>query len=454
VTGFFAALEARARTTGAALCIGIDPRADDAGAALAAARHLVAATAPVAAAFKPNAAFFEALGPEGIEVLIEVVAAIPEEIPVILDAKRGDISSTAEAYATAAFSVIGAGAITVSPYLGRDAIAPFLAHADRAVWVLCHTSNPSSAELQDAVLAGGETLAEEVARRATGWAGPDRLGLVVGANRPGALAAIRAVAPDHWILAPGVGAQGGGIDDLADGLRSGGGGLLVPVARSIAAAADPGAAAVELRDALRTLRPRPTVPPSVSTELFNSGCVRTGEFTLRSGAVSPIYLDLRRLMGSPAVLRRVARRVGALVAGLEHDHLGAVPYGAIPLATAVSLGTHTSLLWPRPHAKDHGTGARVEGTWSPGDRVVLVDDVATSGASGLEAAAGLREAGLVVEHLVVVVERDPAARIALAAAGITLHAVTTLAGVVADLAAVGLIAGALRDDIERYLGRT
>ena len=439
MTGFFAALEARVAAIDSMLCVGIDPRGETAVAVRAESLALIDATAGVAAAFKPNAAFFEALGPQGIEVLIEVVAAVPEEIPVILDAKRGDIASSATGYATAAFEVIGAGAVTVSPYLGRDAIAAFLSHEGRAVWVLCRTSNPSAGDIQDVVLADGSRLAEAVARHATGWAGPDRLGLVVGANRPKALAAIRAIAPEHWILAPGVGTQGGAVDDLANGLSADGGGLLVPVSRTIAHAADPGAAAADLREALRRLRPRPAAPRSLATDLFDSECVRTGEFTLKSGVVSPIYVDLRRLAGSPVLLRTVAGAVAAIAGTLERDHLAAVPYGAIPLATAAALAAGSSLVWPRPVVKDHGDRRPVEGVWERGDRVVLIDDVITSGTSAMEAAGLLRAAGLVVNDLIVVVERDPAARAALVAAGLTLHAVTTLPDLVADLARSGRI---------------
>jgi len=453
VTGFFAALEARARTTGAALCIGIDPRADDAGAALAAARHLVAATAPVAAAFKPNAAFFEALGPDGIEALIEVVAGIPEEIPVILDAKRGDIAYSAEGYARAAFGVIGAGAITLSPYLGRDALEPFLAWEGRGVWVLCRTSNPGSTEIQDIALPDGSTIAERIATLATTWAGPDRLGLVVGATQPEALAVIRRIAPEQWILAPGVGAQGATPAGLQAGLRSDGMGLLVTVSRSVAAAADPGVAARELRDALARLRPVPTRPASLAPALHDAGCIRFGEFTLRSGVNSPIYVDLRALTGDAVALRRVAAAFVPVLAALDFQHLAPVPYGALPLGTAVALATESSLVWPRAQPKDHGTAARVEGRWQPGDKVVLLDDVITSGTSALEAAGLLRNAGLVVEHLVVLVERDPGARSALADAGIALTAVTTLADLVADLAAAGAIDSEQQRAVEAFLAQ-
>jgi uridine monophosphate synthetase len=441
VTGFFELLEERSRSADSLLCVGIDPRASNAAEARKVSLELIAATAAAAAAFKVNSAFFEAHGPPGLEALIEVVGAIPEEIPVILDAKRGDIASTAAAYAEACFGVIGAGAVTINPYLGRDAVDPFLAHSGRGVWVLCRTSNPSGTEVQDDTLDSGEMVHERVARLAAGWAGPDRLGLVVGANQPGALARTRAIVPEHWILAPGVGPQGGDVDAIAVALRSDRRGVLVPSSRLVGSASDPARSAADLRDALRRVEPKEPVPrfSSLSVDLHESGCVRFGEFTLRSGVVSPIYVDLRRVTGSPGLLRLVASRYGSVLGRLAYDHIGAVPYGALPLATAVALERSASLVWPRRESKEHGTGARVEGVWRAGDRVVLVDDVVTSGISATEAANLLREAGLVVEDLVVLIERGDEARSALADQGITLHAIATLGSLVDDLGAAGAI---------------
>ena len=427
MTSFFDRLEERSRSARSRLCVGLDPRVGTAGEARAECRRLVEATAPFAAAFKPNSAFFEALGPDGLEVLTEVVALVPDEIPVILDAKRGDIASTGSAYATAAFDRVGAGSITVSPYLGEDGIRPFLDHPDAGVWVLCRTSNEGADAVQEAATSGGPFF-EEVARLATMWAGSDRLGLVVGATVPQALGIVRRIAPDHWILAPGVGAQGAAPGDIAPGLRSDGAGVLVPVSRSIATAADPATAAADLQDALNRVGPGhvPDAAPRLARLLERSGAVRRGDFILRSGESSSIYLDLRTLSSRPDALRELARRLAAATARIDHDRLGAVPYGALPLATALALETGRPMIWPRPAPKDHGTGAAVEGVFRPGDRVLLVDDVATSGVSALEAATRLRDAGLVVEDLIVVVERSPAAAEALAAGGVTLHGLITL----------------------------
>ena len=181
--------------------------------------------------------------PKGMAALRDVIAAVPDEVPVLLDAKRGDIASTAEAYARAAFETLGADAITLSPYLGRDSLEPFLADPARGVFLLCKTSNPGAGDLQDLPLADripAQRLFERVAELARGWNVNDNLGLVVGATHPEALAAVRKVAPDLWILAPGVGAQGGDLEAaLNAGLRADGLGLLVPVSRQISRVADP-----------------------------------------------------------------------------------------------------------------------------------------------------------------------------------------------------------------------
>jgi len=215
------------------------------------------AALPFAAAVKPNLAFFEAFGSAGIAALERLRATIPADIPVIADAKRGDIGSTAARQAVALFDVLGADAVTVSPYLGQEAIRPLLEREDRFAYVLCRTSNPGAGEVQDLrVLTGGdragdaatgdasEPLHERVARLATRWGPGGTVGLVVGATAPEELATIRRVAPGLPFLVPGVGAQGGAIEPVLDhgpantppGWGHPGGGLLVNVSRGIAGA--------------------------------------------------------------------------------------------------------------------------------------------------------------------------------------------------------------------------
>src|SRR5262245_47360521 len=200
------------------LCVGLDPDPQRIPAALQAAPDpvyafcaaIVEATADLVCAFKPNIAFFEALGPSGIETLRQLIATMPRDVPVILDAKRGDVGSTAAAYATAIFDQLGADAVTLSPYLGGDALAPFLAYSDRGCFILCKTSNPGSADIQDLTLTSGARIYEEVAQRTRDeWTANGNAGLVVGATYPEVLRRIRELCPDLPLLVPGVGAQGG-----------------------------------------------------------------------------------------------------------------------------------------------------------------------------------------------------------------------------------------------------
>ena len=268
-------LAARMAHTGTALCVGIDPDPDalpagfapDVHGVEAFARLVLEAAAPRAAAVKANLAFYEAWGSEGLAALERLRRAAPPDVPFIADAKRGDIASTSLRHAMALFDVLGADAVTASPYLGVDAITPLLERTDRFVYVLCRTSNPGAGELQDVLVletSGGqpEPLYLRVARLARGWTvGRGTVGLVVGATATRELAAIRSAAPELPFLVPGVGRQGG---DASDALIQGaatagpagsapGGAVLVNVSRAIAqdaaAAADPGpaiAASVEV----------------------------------------------------------------------------------------------------------------------------------------------------------------------------------------------------------------
>jgi orotidine-5'-phosphate decarboxylase len=203
---------------------------------------IVEATADLVCAYKPNIAFYEQHGPAGLRALIAVIAYIQKkypEIPVLLDAKRGDIGSTSQAYARALFEVYGADAVTAQPYLGYDALEPFLGRAGRGVFILCRTSNPGASELQNlSVRAEGaesEPLYLRVARQvANEWNANGNCGLVVGATYPEELRQVREIVGDLPILAPGVGAQGGDLEaTVRAGIDSAGQGLLISVSRAI-----------------------------------------------------------------------------------------------------------------------------------------------------------------------------------------------------------------------------
>lgn len=261
---FFRLLENRVDQCGSLLCVGLDPHVSDltaptAEAALEFSIRLITETAPYAAAFKPNVAFFEQFGAQGWIVLEQVIQAIAQEskrlgseIPVVLDAKRGDISTTADAYARSAFDHLKAHSITLSPYLGRDSVEPFIGNPQNGVFLLCKTSNPGSADLQDLSLTANEPLYLHVARLANQWNVRDNIGLVIGATQPEALRKVRQAVPTLWFLCPGIGAQGGDLETaLNAGLRADRKGMLIPVSRGISRAQSPAQAAKEIGEAIR-----------------------------------------------------------------------------------------------------------------------------------------------------------------------------------------------------------
>jgi len=234
---FFAKLENACEEKQSLLCVGLDPQleagesSDPYGAILGKNRRVIEQTLPFACCYKPNIAFYEACGLEGLRALKDTLELIPEETPVILDAKRGDIGHTASAYAEALFSWYKVGCATVSPYLGRESVAPLLARPGKGLFVLCRTSNPQAGDLQAMLVSGGERtglvpLYFAIAREAASWG--ENIGLVMGATDIQALETVRAELPEIWILCPGIGAQGGSLEQaVRAGLRSDGKGLLL-----------------------------------------------------------------------------------------------------------------------------------------------------------------------------------------------------------------------------------
>lgn len=200
-------------------------------------RAIVEATADHCAAFKPNSAFYEGYGLAGLEALIRTNSFIRDNYPnhlVILDAKRADIGNTNLGYAKAAFEVFQAHTITVHPYLGREALAPFLEDRDHGIFVLCHTSNPGAAEFQELKINNQELykiVATEVSRK---WNTNQNCGLVMGATYPEQLAEVRELAVNLPLLIPGIGAQGGDLErTVINGLDQNGAGILINASRSI-----------------------------------------------------------------------------------------------------------------------------------------------------------------------------------------------------------------------------
>ena len=330
-------LEARVKSIDSLLCVGLDPHESElfpqqqeenntttitadarCEAAFTFCKTLVDATLSYAACYKPNSAFFEALGDDGMKTLRRLCReVIPSDVPILLDVKRGDIGSTAAAYAVACYDHIGSDAVTLSPLMGWDSIKPFVTdtYAGKGAFLLCKTSNPSSHELLACHLASNETVYERIAKLvgdtwSSSAAPSSLLGLVVGATEPVALRQARiAAGPATWILAPGVGAQGG---DLLKACRAGmnheGSCMLVPVSRGISQAENPSHVAKELVDNIRNVKEQVVNASSKDTAETSSmvieryqedfirfslaeSVLKFGSFVLKSGRTSPYFFN-------------------------------------------------------------------------------------------------------------------------------------------------------------------
>ncbi|MBI1879523.1 MAG: orotate phosphoribosyltransferase, partial [Chloroflexi bacterium] len=256
------------------------------------------------------------------------------------------------------------------------------------------------------------------------------------------------------------------------GLNDQGSGLIVPVSRSLIYATDPHGAAMALRDEINHVRrnlgathSRPERSRRVESashldirthtdlilQLHEVGCIQFGQFTLASGLPSPIYIDLRRLTASPALLKLAAQAYADLLQPLAFDHLAAVPYAALTIGTAVALTSNSSLIYPRKEVKAYGTGKTIEGVFSAGERAVVIEDLITSGGSILKAIETLVAAGLIVGDVAVLIDREQSGAKTLAEAGYKLHAVLTLSQILATLGAAGRISAEQAATVERYL---
>ncbi|MCC6456580.1 MAG: orotidine-5'-phosphate decarboxylase [Caldilineaceae bacterium] len=479
---FYSKLQTAIDRNDSLLCVGLDPQpaqiparfrstqGDPIQDALAWNRAIIEATAPYAAVYKPNIAFYEALGVLGAELLRATLDAIPDNIPVLLDAKRGDMGNTATAYAQAVFEQWQVDAVTLNPYLGRDSVDPFLAYPGKGLFVVCHTSNPGSTDFQEFEVNDWRSLDREanqplyihVARTVTRWG--SNIGLVVGATFPEAIQATRVAAPNAWFLIPGIGAQGGDLEaSVTAGIRDDKQGIVVNVSRSIAQADDPAAAAKTMRDSINAARSSkvyamPAIPSSLQAEeqqlidgLVELSALKFGDFTLASGQRSPIYIDLRLLVSAPNLLAQAADFYSAIVATLSADRLAGVPYAALPIATAVSLRTGMPMIYTRKEAKTHGLAKEVDGLWEPGERVIIIEDLITSGGSIIKTVEKLRGLGLIIEDVVVLIDRGQGGVAKLAEAGIRAHCVFTLPAMLDYLVAHGRMQRATADDVRAFL---
>ena len=332
--------------------------------------------------------------------------------------------------------------MTLNPYLGYDSLQPFLKDPAHGVFLLCKTTNTGTVDLQDLPLSGEGLplhVYEKVALLAQDWNTNGNLGLVVSAMHPEELGAVRQLTPNLWIMATGIGSTNGELAAaLRRGLRADGLGLMVTVSRAVWRASDPHQAAQTLMDAVTRHRqtlhaegpvtsdPELIFPASLADDLLQTGCVRFGQFTLKSGETTPIYIDLRQLVSHPHLLAEVSAAYLPILRRLTFDRIAALPYAALPIATTLSLQSGWPVVFPRKEARSYGSRAEIEGKYNTGETVVVINDIAGSGMSKFEAISKLVEFGMVVQDVVVLIDRQLGAAEALADNGITLHSVLTL----------------------------
>lgn len=445
---FFDAVKKRVDEVDSLLCIGLDPHVTQLPEPTAAAAEkqcldLIEVTKDYSACYKPNAAFFERFGEEGITALKRVVkAAQATGAPVLLDAKRGDIGTTSDAYAASAFDDIGADSITLSPYMGWDSLAPFIDPAKgygstKGAFVLCKTSNPSSKDIQTLKTAGdGLRVFEKIAALTVPgeeWNKHSNLGLVVGATDVAAIEAVRKVNAGAWILAPGVGAQGGDLESCCRlAITDDGYGLLLPISRGISAAANPTEASKGFRDAINVIRREKMQLTSDAKRCrkdaisklkpfqtdfidlaMSSSVLRFGEFTLKSGRSSPYFFNAGLFSTGKAQAKMCSAYAARIVAsGVEFEVIFGPAYKGIPLASGIAaalfseFGVDVGFAYNRKEAKDHGEGGTLVGASVAGKKCLLVDDVISAGTAIREAKEILDAAGATLAGVVIALDRQ------------------------------------------------
>ncbi|MBD2578515.1 bifunctional orotidine-5'-phosphate decarboxylase/orotate phosphoribosyltransferase [Oscillatoria sp. FACHB-1406] len=462
---FFEKLNTAIARNQSLLFVGLDPslemlpqryRREDKMAALGDwLEEIIERTRDRVCAYKPTLGFYQALGPAGFELFDRILAAIPPDIPVILDAKLSDLN-TATLMADTAFNRWNVDAITLNAYAGQDLVAPFLVDLDAAVFVLCCTHNPTAAAIQD-YPSPDAPLYLQIVQEAKGWGTPEQLGLEVGATEPEVFQKIRAIAPERLILARSIWTEGGELEPiLKAGLDSNGDGLLIPVPLDYLVGETIGDEIQTLNERINTIRTE--VQQSATTcdlwmsdvcflnqhphqdlilQLFDLGCILFGEYVQASGATFSYYIDLRQIISKPQVFNQVLNAYIEILQTLEFDRIAGIPYGSLPTATGLSLRLHHPLIFPRKEVKAHGTRRVIEGTFQPGEKIVVIDDILISGKSVVEGAEKIESGGLIVEDIVVLIDHEGGVKERLKEKGYRAHSVLGISEITRTLYEAG-----------------
>ena len=420
-------------------------------------QYQIAQTSDLVCAYKPTLGFYTALGAQGLELLQQTLKLIPSHIPIILDAKHSDLN-TSTIFARAVFEDWQVDAITLSPYAGQDHVAPFLVYPGKAVFILCCTSNPTAIALQHYPTTESPFYLQVVKESKT-WGTPEQIGLEVGTIVPEVLARIRAVAPERVILARSIWTEGSDISKIiAAGLNTNGDGLLIPIPQDMLASDHPAVAIRSLREEINQTRIQVVSEGSTCSvwfsdvcllnqhpqldlilQLYDIGCIMFGNFVQASGATFPYYIDLRKIISNPQIFHQILNAYANILENLNFDRIAGIPYGSLPTATGLALRLNRPMIYPRKEVKAHGTRRLVEGSFHPGETVVVVDDILISGKSVMEGAQKLKSVGLNIHDIVVFMDHEQGVKDRLRENGYRAHAVLTISEITETLYQAGRI---------------
>ena len=390
---------------------------------------LITQTEKYVCAYKLSLGYYQSFGIPGLQLLQQTLKSIPSEIPIILDAKHGDLK-TSTVFAQTIFADWQVDACTILPYTGLDLVAPFLLYPGKAVFLLCATANASAAILQRYPHQEQPFYLKLVAE-AQRWATPEQLGLEVGIM-PNMLAKIRQTAPERLILIQENIAEENDITNpeelnqlLSAGLNINGEGLLLPIPPKLLGTAEPKSAIETLRNTINEQRLKkvegsPTCElwlPDVCflqhephrdliLQLYDIGCIIFGDHVQASGAIFPYYIDLRKIISIPQIFHKIVTAYATILKDLEFDRIAGIPYGSLPTATGLALRLERPMIFPRKEVKAYGTGRLIEGYFQSGEKIVVVDDIMISGNSAMEGAEKLKSVGLQVEDIVVFIDHE------------------------------------------------
>ncbi|MEL7356142.1 MAG: bifunctional orotidine-5'-phosphate decarboxylase/orotate phosphoribosyltransferase [Cyanobacteria bacterium J06560_6] len=436
-------------------------------------QFVIAETAELVCAYKLNPAFYQLLGAAGTTLMHQTLSLIPSNIPVILDTHHSDLNSAA-IFAQTVFQSWQIDAVTLNAYAGQDVAVPFLMHPNSGIFVLCTTTNPAAQTLQTYPAADRPFylhLVEEVRT----WGTAEQLGLEVGAPTPAVLANIRAAAPERTILARSIWKENNKLVNILEaGLNSEGSGLLIPVPPDLVNPAlvknapENNTSKYSLSKAVQALRTEvnevrttvaarspacpvwisdvcllnPSEHTSLILQLYDIGCLQFGEFVQASGETFPYYIDLRTIISNPQIFEQVIGAYAKILKTLEFERIAGLPYGALPTATGLSLRLNYPMIFPRKEVKAHGARRLVEGSYSAGETIVVVDDILISGKSAIEGAKKLESVGLEVQDIVVLIDHEKGVMKRLARSGYTGHAVLSISEIADTLFAAGRLSAA------------